>query len=70
MSEDNVVQLFKAKTLVYGNVTDTDIIAFLEQLDHSLEIFHTLSAYDKYELYNTLVGFTKTSMNSLFAKKQ
>lgn len=46
MSDDNVVQLFKDKK-EQGELKRDDIQYFLEELDRSLESFHTLGPMEK-----------------------
>lgn len=67
MSDDNVVQLFKDKK-EKGELKRDDIQYFLDELDRSLESFHQLSVMDKYNLYATLVEFTRTSLGLIKLK--
>lgn len=67
MSDDNVVQLFKDKK-EQAELKRDDIQYFLDELDRSLEDFHTLSPMDKYSLYESLVSFTHTSLGLIKLK--
>lgn len=67
MSDDNVIQLFKDKK-EQGELKRDDIQYFLDELDRSLESFHQLSVMDKYNLYATLVEFTRTSLGLIKLK--
>ena len=62
---DNIINLFKNKSSVSPELPLEDHINnFLNSLDSSLDSFHKLSAYEKYELYSCLISFTKTSMEA------
>lgn len=43
---------------------------FLDKLDYSLETFHELNAYEKYELFKSLVSFTHTSLDAFLKIRQ
>lgn len=70
----DVVDLFnKDNTVVEGIVTEQPLREhfehFLSTLDSSLDSYQTLSAYEKYNLYETLVSFTHTSLESFLRLK-
>lgn len=67
MPDDNVVQLFKDKK-EQGELKRDDIQYFLDELDRSLESFHSLGPMDKFNLYKTLVEFTHTSLGLIKLK--
>lgn len=68
MSDDNVVQLFKDKK-EQAELKRDDIQYFLDELDRSLEDFHTLDPMSKYSLYESLVSFTKVSLDAYLISK-
>ena len=67
MSDDNVVQLFKEKK-EQPELKRDNIQYFLDELDRSLESFHSLGPMDKFSLYKTLVDFTHTSLSLIKLK--
>ena len=78
--DDNVYQLFSKQDTAVHKVSSGDVHIseqslrahfefFLSTLDASLDSFHELSVMEKYSLYETLVQFTHTSLDSYLKLK-